>query len=79
MSFVILLVLNDNMNNGIADIDIISDSNSNCCKIDTASMFSVDISPPYGIKSYSVELVGGTNEKEYCVFLGRRNLNILFN
>ena len=63
-----LSVLNDNVSNEIATIDMNSDSNSNCYKIDTTSMFPVDISPPYDIKSYSIELVGSRNEK-HIIFL----------
>ena len=63
-----LSILNNDISNEIATIDMNSDSNSNCYKIDTTSMFPVDISPPYDIKSYSVELVGSRNEK-HIVFL----------
>ena len=63
-----LSIFNDNVSNEIATIDMNSDSGSNCYKIDTTSMFPVDIYPPYDIKSYSVELVGSRNEK-HIVFL----------
>ena len=63
-----LSIFNDNVSNEIATIDMNSDSGSNCQKIDTTSMFPVDIYAPYDIKSYSVELVGSRNEK-HIVFL----------
>lgn len=69
-----LSVLNDNVSNEIATIDMNTDSNSNCYKIDTTSMFPVDISPPYEIKSYSVELVGSRDEKHILFMEGEIKL-----